>query len=495
MPFSANRPAEGAPARGTGLVRFAFESLVLLAAAVTIFRAFFAEGYMISTGSMAPTLLGYHKRVVCPHCRFAFERGAAHETSAHTASADVATLAGAGEPDEIAVCPICGTEVPVGSLPRTEGDQLLVHKHHYAFRDPRRWEVVVFHNPSRPTEAYVKRVVGLPGESIEIVDGDVYADGLLQRKPLEVQLSSRLPVDDVDRAATAPDAGGDRWFASMAASGWGVHEGRFVFRDRAAAGADAVATDTPTVRWMEYHHLRTNSGARPMEAAIIDLCSYNAPESTRPSSSVNDLMLELQVTPADAHGNFVAAIHDGRHEFQCTLDFDAKIGRLTADGKSKVHRECPLPAALTPGATCTLTLSTFDRQIIAAIDRQPLFESLLYAEDGPRLPLPPSPVRFGAIGGAFDVAHVRLYRDVYYTSEDDQPSRDWALGDDEFFVLGDNSPVSLDSRTWEDPAVKRSMLIGRPFVVHLPSEQCRLSWGGREGFVRVPDLSRVRYIH
>ena len=61
-------------------------------------------------------------------------------------------------------------------------------------------------------------------------------------------------------------------------------------------------------------------------------------------------------------------------------------------------------------------------------------------------------------------------------------------------MLGDNSPVSLDSRAWEHPAVPRDLLIGRPFVVHLPSRPQPVRWGQREVVVRVPDFSRVRYI-
>ena len=69
------------------------------------------------------------------------------------------------------------------------------------------------------------------------------------------------------------------------------------------------------------------------------------------------------------------------------------------------------------------------------------------------------------------------------------------MKDDEFFVLGDNSPVSVDSRCWDDPAVKRSNLVGKPVVVHLPSQQGKFNLFGETRFVRIPDFSRVRYIH
>jgi signal peptidase I len=68
------------------------------------------------------------------------------------------------------------------------------------------------------------------------------------------------------------------------------------------------------------------------------------------------------------------------------------------------------------------------------------------------------------------------------------------LGDDEFFVLGDNSPVSNDSRFWsEGPVVRGSMFIGKPFLVHLPGELVPLRVFGRS-VCWVPDPRRIRYI-
>src|SRR5688572_4569611 len=63
-----------------GVFRSLMESSVCLLLAVLLFRTFAAEGYMISTGSMAPHLLGYHKRVVCPKCQCQFPFGVAYDT-------------------------------------------------------------------------------------------------------------------------------------------------------------------------------------------------------------------------------------------------------------------------------------------------------------------------------------------------------------------------------------------------------------------------------
>ena len=51
--------------------------MLCLYIAVILFRTFELEGYIISTGSMAPSLLGFHKRVVCPSCGYHFPFGIA----------------------------------------------------------------------------------------------------------------------------------------------------------------------------------------------------------------------------------------------------------------------------------------------------------------------------------------------------------------------------------------------------------------------------------
>ena len=65
----------------TSLMRMVVESVVALAIAVILFRTFEAEGYMISTGSMAPSLLGYHKQVTCPRCDYSFTYEVAYDES------------------------------------------------------------------------------------------------------------------------------------------------------------------------------------------------------------------------------------------------------------------------------------------------------------------------------------------------------------------------------------------------------------------------------
>ena len=136
---------------------------------------------MIETGSMAPCLLGYHRQVVCPELSIPF----AVEGNSAVNESDAVRIAGE-------------SGIAVDNLSRNDGDHLLVHRGLYEFRSPRRWEVVVFRNPNKLTQAYVKRLIALPGETVQIIDGDVYIGGEIQAKNYATQRGIRIPVYDHD---------------------------------------------------------------------------------------------------------------------------------------------------------------------------------------------------------------------------------------------------------------------------------------------------------
>jgi signal peptidase I len=55
-----------------------------------------------------------------------------------------------------------------------ESDYLIIDEITYRFREPKRGEVVVFKNPMNERQRFIKRIIGLPGETIEIVDGKIF---------------------------------------------------------------------------------------------------------------------------------------------------------------------------------------------------------------------------------------------------------------------------------------------------------------------------------
>lgn len=74
---------------------------------------------------------------------------------------------------------IIKAEVPTGSMERTiEIDDCIIgFQLSYLFKDPERGDIVLFPFPDDEETIYVKRVIGLPGETVEIKDGFVYIDG------------------------------------------------------------------------------------------------------------------------------------------------------------------------------------------------------------------------------------------------------------------------------------------------------------------------------
>lgn len=75
-------------------------------------------------------------------------------------------------------------EVPTGSMiPVVQpDDRLIVNRLAYLFEEPKRGDIVMFINPDDESENYLKRIIGLPGEKLEIKDGLVYING--SDKPL-----------------------------------------------------------------------------------------------------------------------------------------------------------------------------------------------------------------------------------------------------------------------------------------------------------------------
>ena len=72
------------------------------------------------------------------------------------------------------------TEVDGGSMEATlyDGDNLIVDKITYRFKDPQRFDIIVFPFQYKENTFYIKRIIGLPGESVQIDEkGNIYIDG------------------------------------------------------------------------------------------------------------------------------------------------------------------------------------------------------------------------------------------------------------------------------------------------------------------------------
>ena len=80
--------------------------------------------------------------------------------------------------------------IPTGSMENTipKKSRLVGLRLAYTFSDPERGDIIIFKNPSDPNENYVKRIIGLPGETVVLENSQVFvynADGSLKMGPLD----------------------------------------------------------------------------------------------------------------------------------------------------------------------------------------------------------------------------------------------------------------------------------------------------------------------
>ena len=74
---------------------------------------------------------------------------------------------------------IINATVPTGSMENTimPGDDLLGLRTAYLFKDPQRGDIIIFKFPDDESQKFIKRIIGLPGDLVQIEDGKVYING------------------------------------------------------------------------------------------------------------------------------------------------------------------------------------------------------------------------------------------------------------------------------------------------------------------------------
>jgi signal peptidase I len=486
----------------SGFVRQTIELLALLFLGMALVRTFAAEAYVVPTGSMAPTLLGLHRELACPSCGFTFVIGLDDE----------------GQTPQ-PICPNCGRNgLDNASALECGGDRVLVEKLLYELRHPQRWEVAVFHFPGEPSQAYVKRIVGLPGESIRIADGDVIVDGRIARKSWSEIQAMRILVHDsrFQPPGSTPFA---RWQSAcghdsrLTPSGWSRHNGQLTHSAQSDAGSARCD-------WLVYDH---QDPVRRGPGPVSDFYGYNGGEQ-RDYSEVNDLALEARMQVSNSLKEIALALQSGADQFVLRIPV-ASQGSIEL---FRNQRQVPLSNAQNPfmdrrfdRRTVVVEAAAFDCSLQVTIDGRALFDRFDYNADprgsseekcrsidgsgrenpGTSPTSSERPIALGVVGDRAQISELKIFRDVYYTralTNTPQHARGMfetvRLGPDDYFVLGDNSPVSNDSRFWsEGPVVKRSMFVGRPILVHIPGQVVSLQVFGRS-VCWVPDPRRIRYI-
>ncbi len=367
---------------------------------------------------------------------------------------------------------------------------------------PKRWDVVVFRFPGDPEMNYIKRLVGLPGETLRIWNGDILikspGDKEFHRehRPLEHQRAMRMMVyDDAHRPRALKDRPEWRRWVGTLADSW---------KEDAAKPGRFEGT-SPLDGWSElrYQHLipdptqwsqieaETPLSLAPRPTLITDFYSYNTngtafgsgryDDTWRKARWVGDLTLSVHVEAAG--GTFRLELIEGGVSNRCEVDVAANKARMF-HGDKEIGA---FPFASRRQSGYDVEFANVDNRLTLWVDGQPAFgEGIAYEDEPGKHPLPTvadlTPARIAVKGGRFIVSDLVLHRDIYYTQPDNadydpywekplprtpaevfevfaDPARvaalgplawsDFPIGEDRFLMLGDNSPCSSDSRAWD----------------------------------------------
>ena len=340
--------------------RETIESIVVAVVLAFLFRAFVAEAFVIPTGSMAPTLQGRHLDIYCDQCDYRFQTGASSEN--YSPSQHDFNLV------EEVTCPVCRYSMHLDrSSPKTfflrrgnsdafNGDRILVSKFAYQLAEPKRWDVIVFKYPGNAKQNYIKRLVGLPGETLHIYHGDVFVRKAeeqqfrIARKPANKVEAMLQLVDDSANIGQQLQAVGwpARWSQESAVKDgnqWVDSDGGSQFRV-AAGQAES---------WLRYRHRvpwpsdwddiqKGELPNRPIDGQLImDYYPYNDSDvhyarysnslapSQMGSAWVGDLAMESNVVVQSDDGHLLLKLVEGGTVFDCRIDVSTGEAKLTID--------------------------------------------------------------------------------------------------------------------------------------------------------------------
>lgn len=414
------------PAQHVDGMRETIESVVIALILAFLFRTFEAEAFVIPTGSMGPTLMGLHKDIDCPECGFRYQTGVSWEADdmvGRRKRFEEGPLKNQLIIAQTCTCPNCrytasvdperrGPEKLAAHPMSYAGDRIWVSKASYAVSEPKRWDVAVFKYPLGADQNYIKRMVGLPGETVRVFRGDLYtlplpkteaemeqpdtnilmSDFQIARKPPEKVLATLQTVYDNDYLIPAHAKLGWplRW-QSQASETTGAAQGWQAADDGRAYTIDGKSPDEA---WLAYHHIVPNfyeaqqlsagkllgPGFRPQPQLVTDFCAfdtgtnqYSQPAPDPRSLGVHwvpDLAVECEAEVRGDSGQLTLAIVEAGRLLTCRIDVATGEANLAIEGIADFAANAT--TAVKGAGTYHLRFANVDDQLRLWVDGEPV---------------------------------------------------------------------------------------------------------------------------
>jgi signal peptidase I len=542
------------------------EALIVAVVLAIVIRHFAVEAFEIPTGSMATTLYGMHAHFDCPNCDHDFDCGISSNSTtgeikvrfrsmvvcdqeckdedctlslhAHgpgqpgtrslrtgskvqcSASHGVWT----GEPSSYRTtdalvrplrCPICHHTwyAVVEADNRRGGDKILVNKYAYQLGKPKRFDVIVFGFDQ--WKNYIKRLIGLPGETIHVIDGDVYVDREIVRKSRDwpdVQAALWRKISDSDQIERGLNAT-PAWteLGEKGVQAWErIDDERWSLNN--------AARKEPSV--FAYENKR----------GFDNYVAYNAlapgtQHNVEGTHAVGDMKLVFTAKPTSGSGWIGAEIRERDWTFQARLPVGsssktspATLERVQNEARPQGRNGLKPAFVARDGISWRATNVEFflpfnedsiiefencDDRVVVRVDDEEVLSLEYISVPNVDAPPPAAIVAMRGIGRTTSYDHdvwllasdvqanvrsIQLYQDVYYTPL--RGFRTIKLGNGEngeerqYFAMGDNSPSSSDGRAWG--FVPEKNLMGKALLVFWPALpwHAKRSSGFRWKFIR-----------
>jgi signal peptidase I len=469
------RPIISSEPPKTDGIRDTLESIILAIILAFVFRAFVVEAFVIPTGSMAPSLYGKHAEHRCAVCQMPFDYGVRESVRMPDGRIQPGTLE--QRSGFVLRCPNCGwtgegnqiDDLDKGTRPAGDsGDRILVMKWPYdiggELLGPHRWDVVVFKDPQDGEQNFIKRLLGLPGEVLEIINGDIYA-APIETVPQDIVDALAKPPEEYKPSARRLSAQQEAKLSSLLKiqrktrvaqqSLWMTHYdhdfkpnldkavGTINFdpprwEPEASQAQGAWEAATPLVRFSpldeQEHWLKL------MGRGIEDHYAYNdvlPNASPRPGTPVGDVRLSFVLFPSvesgrgvrrQGDGYVVVSMQRGRDVFEAKIASDGGVSlqRLGTDRVARPIASAKI-AAFVPDKPIRIELQNLDYRVALSIDGQEILATS-DAEYAPNLAellarpyqdgrLNETAIRIGAKGIPLDLRHLKVERDVFYRSD------------------------------------------------------------------------------